>query len=1087
MRILELRFKNLNSLQGEWKIDFNDPEYVNNGIFALTGPTGAGKSTILDAICLALYGETPRLGKITKSDNEIMSRHTGECYAEVVFQSQAGIYRCHWEQRKARKSPDGALQDQIHEIAEITDLSNFEESKLIESKKSRVVAVIEEKTGMDFKRFNRSMLLAQGSFDSFLKADVGHKSEILEQITGTEIYSEISAQVHKRKTDEQKQLEILQAEVRGIQLLTDDEITEITIDITTQKSTNQALKVSLDQTRIAVDWLKNIEKLTTDLTNLQLEKAELTKLVTEFQPKKQLLLNANIAMQLDGEYATLTAVREGLAKSHKDLAVHDEQLPLAKNAVADSEKALNNAVVQHQTGKEHYKTQSAIWQKVHTLDYDLAEKNKIAEALIDQCTAIESVMVEYQQKLEIQQAQHQQSEVKLAKAQKYLMDNKADEWLVNHFFAVKNQLSQLQSQALAIKNQKKSNDLENGKLKEIEIQIETKTAELAKIEKDKASITAEITLAQTTQHNLLDGKSLPEYRREHEGLLREQALLNRIASLEEERKRLKDNEACPLCGSLDHPYTKGQIPEQDEVEAQLMILVQCIDQLEIQETLCHQLDKKLTAVELQMTLKSSELTQLQEKLAELTENQQKNRDLLSNLDKQYEDLNREIYSSLQPLNIVKSMNHDELLDHLNERLNQWQIEQKNAESVQASLVMINSEIQQLLNHLKHKQGDLTTKQSELSKVQEELNGKKSERFELFGEQSVKEAQEQLTAQLQSLEVQEIKAKEAQQSAQQKLLLTEQNIQQLTQLIEKTQAELRGLESAFITNLSKHQFEDETAFLSARLPNNSREQLSNEAKQLEQKEMDLVAREKDRKAQLSIEQSKNITTESLEVLSTQLIEQENHWIEKQEQLAQLEFKLSENSKALSRIAEKKGAIDAQRTECQRWDKLHGLIGSADGKKYRNFAQGLTFELMVNHANRQLEKMTDRYLLMRDKAESLKLNVMDNYQAGEERSTKNLSGGESFIISLALALGLSKMASRKVRVDSLFLDEGFGTLDEEALDTALAVLSNLHGEGKLIGVISHVSALKERIQTQIRVKPMSGGRSEIIGPGCERVGQ
>lgn len=136
MRILELRFKNLNSLQGEWKIDFSDPEYANNGIFALTGPTGAGKSTILDAICLALYGETPRLGKITKSDNEIMSRHTGECYAEVVFQSQTGIYRCHWEQRKARKSPDGALQDQIHEIAEITDLSNFEASKLIESKKA---------------------------------------------------------------------------------------------------------------------------------------------------------------------------------------------------------------------------------------------------------------------------------------------------------------------------------------------------------------------------------------------------------------------------------------------------------------------------------------------------------------------------------------------------------------------------------------------------------------------------------------------------------------------------------------------------------------------------------------------------------------------------------------------------------------------------------------------------------------------------------------------------------------------------------------------------------------------------------------
>jgi exonuclease SbcC len=139
-------------------------------------------------------------------------------------------------------------------------------------------------------------------------------------------------------------------------------------------------------------------------------------------------------------------------------------------------------------------------------------------------------------------------------------------------------------------------------------------------------------------------------------------------------------------------------------------------------------------------------------------------------------------------------------------------------------------------------------------------------------------------------------------------------------------------------------------------------------------------------------------------------------------------------------------------------------------------------MVSHANRQLQKMTDRYLLVRDGRQPLELNVIDNYQAGEVRSTKNLSGGESFIVSLALALGLSHMASKNVRVDSLFLDEGFGTLDEEALDMALETLAGLQQEGKLIGVISHVAALKERIGTQIQVTPRTGGRSAISGPGC-----
>jgi len=111
MKILELRFKNLNSLYGEWVIDFSSSEYISNGIFAITGPTGAGKSTILDAICLALYGSTPRLGKITKSSNEIMSRQTGECYAEVTFESQAGKFRCHWSQHRARKMANGKLAD----------------------------------------------------------------------------------------------------------------------------------------------------------------------------------------------------------------------------------------------------------------------------------------------------------------------------------------------------------------------------------------------------------------------------------------------------------------------------------------------------------------------------------------------------------------------------------------------------------------------------------------------------------------------------------------------------------------------------------------------------------------------------------------------------------------------------------------------------------------------------------------------------------------------------------------------------------------------------------------------------------------
>jgi exonuclease SbcC len=167
-------------------------------------------------------------------------------------------------------------------------------------------------------------------------------------------------------------------------------------------------------------------------------------------------------------------------------------------------------------------------------------------------------------------------------------------------------------------------------------------------------------------------------------------------------------------------------------------------------------------------------------------------------------------------------------------------------------------------------------------------------------------------------------------------------------------------------------------------------------------------------------------------------------------------------------------------------MHKLIGAADGKKFRNFAQALTFEHVVHFANKQLRTMTDRYILMRDPNLPLELHVIDVWQGGLSRTTKNLSGGESFLVSLALALALSRMVSKHGHSESLFLDEGFGTLDEETLNTALEALARLQKSGRLIGVISHIAALRDRIGTQICVKRESGGKSSLHGPGCSGKG-
>jgi len=156
-------------------------------------------------------------------------------------------------------------------------------------------------------------------------------------------------------------------------------------------------------------------------------------------------------------------------------------------------------------------------------------------------------------------------------------------------------------------------------------------------------------------------------------------------------------------------------------------------------------------------------------------------------------------------------------------------------------------------------------------------------------------------------------------------------------------------------------------------------------------------------------------------------------------------------------------------------LHELIGASDGKKYRNFAQALTFEHLIGLANIQLQKMSPRYVLKRrnEASNPFELSVIDKFQNNEERTAQNLSGGEKFIVSLSLALGLASMASKNMRIDTMFIDEGFGTLDTDYLDVALNALSNLQNDGKVIGVISHIAELKERIATHIEILPSPSG--------------
>lgn len=1081
MRILQIRFSNLNSLVGEWQIDLTDPAYVADGIFAITGPTGAGKSTILDAICLALYGRTPRLGKVSSGDNEIMSRQTGECFAEVTFEAASGRYRCHWSQHRARKKPDGELQQPKQEIA------HADSGEIIESMASRVAAQVEQATGMSFDRFTRSMLLAQGGFAAFLQASANERAPILEQITGTEIYSEISVRVHERQRAEKQKLELLQAETAGIVLLEAEQEQQIREQLDQRVQQEQQLSSQLAATQQAISWLTGMDHLSRELNALGEEADKLKAAASEFEPQRQRLGLALRAATLDAGYATLSTTRKQLQQDRDTLTKEQQALPALEAGARKQAEELQNAEQRCRASRQALTDAAPLQQQVRSIDQSLAEQRRVIEAEQQARQQDSQALEQLRAQRAAEHRKLEQANERLRQVQDYLQQHTRDEWLVSGLAGVKEQLQGLlERQQDITQRQQELTAAEqtrlqaNSTLKQLRAQYLQAKQALGQAGEDTKQ-------AREALDKLLHGKLQREWRAQRDGLQREAYLLGRIAQLEDQRKRLEDGQPCPLCGAIEHPYAEGNVPTPDAAERQIAELDKLLAQAEEQELRIRQLERaELQAHTLFANTEADGKTakhaaqSAEQRLAETGQ-------ALQQLQADFERRRQLVSAGLQPLGIeaVPDQAITTLLEELDGRLRAWQTQAAGKLEIDRQIAELSGELRRRDGLIESATAALATRNQRLEVLTSEQAEQAARRKELFGERDPAAEERHLQQAIGLVEEQEKTARALHAELHQRWSALQVHIESLQQRIARSEPQLAQLQADFGAALTEVGFADEHAYLQVVLPAAERDELAASARALDERQTQLQAMQADRQTRLATERERKLTTQTLEQLQVQQTEQDAAVRELRQTCGALRHQLQENAAAIERLQSKQQGIEAQRVECRRWDTLHALIGSADGKKFRNFAQGLTFEMMIGHANRQLQKMTDRYLLVRDGAQPLELNVMDNYQAGEVRSTRNLSGGESFIVSLALALGLSQMSSRNVRVDSLFLDEGFGTLDEEALDTALDTLAGLQQDGKLIGIISHVQALKERISAQILVQPQTGGRSRIVGPGCSEV--
>jgi exonuclease SbcC len=1210
MKILAIRLKNLASLAGPFELDFTAEPLASAGLFAITGPTGAGKSTLLDALCLALFGAIPRLSNIgqskvpevdgdisTNDPRTLLRRGTGSGYAEVDF---VGIdqrrYRARWETNRARDNAAKKLQASRQTL---TDLDS--EQILSSHSKREFEQMIEARLGLNFEQFTRAVMLAQSEFSAFLKADDRERSELLEKLTNTAIYSQLGRRAYSKSKEAEKVHDDLKAMASGITPLNEEARAELDQAFAAAQAQLKGQQAELRSLELQQQWLKILQQLQAELDTAALglqqaqtqwhsqgaERLKLARLEQlapqrhQFIRHQQLLAQLPpLSAQVDQQHARQSELVAQQTSLHSTQEQARAALVSTQQQASDAAPLLRQAfemqndlarLRQESTKADEHKAvaEQTCTQGQNTLQQLQEQQTRVSERLQQTAAQLEQSQAlaplaeawhVYRDRLNnVMQtgARLKQGQAELPQLQQRAAS--ASEQLAQHRSALELLYRESDAEADAVGEQIQilgSLLQDNRKQQRSLEELARHWASQQELEQHAVQLTEKQQQAQQQREQLnregLQAKNQLQVAEQTLTVTRqllERQRLARSASVEELRQQLQDEQPCPVCGSVEHPWHEPQVllqslaqhDENEESTAQKAVdtlketlaeLRTTVGGLIAQQKEFLQQQEQLTTRQqaLQPLLDAHPLGQrlldqdaakrdqwLQHQLTHLThsisQDEQRQQALLD-LQKEAARLQQQMLAANEASQSATQLLTDQqrALDADQQRLDEElsafasllpaeQLDGLRTDAA-ATMMKLDQQVTQRLQQLEQQRDELLEQRERQQKIEQEDFQQQTRRQQLqelqqrcavLAEQqaaaeqglaerlgshaSAEQWQEQLTGAVDQARTAESAAVQALQEVSSQLIQVAAELQARQEQLQTLQQESSELETRIREWRSRHSELDDEALAGLLQVDDDevsqlRRQAQNDEKAVEQASVLLGERQQRLQAHQA-EQREEIDAAGLDEALAQL---QVALAASEQQCAELRAQQSEDQRrqqANQALAERIGTAYEQ---WQRWARLNALIGSATGDTFRKLAQAYNLDLLVHHANAQLRQLVRRYRLKRG-GSMLGLLVMDTEMGDELRSVHSLSGGETFLVSLALALGLASMASSTLKIESLFIDEGFGSLDPESLQLAMDALDGLQAQGRKVGVISHVQEMHERIPVQIQVRRQGNGLSTV----------